>query len=246
MTSLRRLSSGVLFYEAFFFFACVCECVRTWVGACVLEFDSGRRLLFCIEFVFLVVVVSVAVLVVLAAVDNLVASVAAAAAVSVVFLVAAPSLFCCDSSSSSFVFFFFFFSFSFFLCLSLLFSCVFRTDAGNKAAKLVMRLQRNIARKSRSPVNTITAQVCPSGSLSGDRMTSQQLPTENKGIIISCFPYFASKDLGSIPLRLSFLFKKVVVCGHCLVTWSITSYWNIKMALIAAHLNAGIILVVTV
>ena len=26
------------------------------------------------------------------------------------------------------------------------------------------------------------------------------------------------KDLGSIPLRLSFLFKKVVVCGLCLVT----------------------------
>ena len=32
------------------------------------------------------------------------------------------------------------------------------------------------------------------------------------------------KDLGSIPPRLSFLFKKVVVCGHCLVTLSITSY----------------------
>ena len=32
------------------------------------------------------------------------------------------------------------------------------------------------------------------------------------------------KDLGSIPLRLSFLFRKVVVCGHCLVTLSITSY----------------------
>ena len=49
------------------------------------------------------------------------------------------------------------------------------------------------------------------------------------------------KDLGSIPrLRLFFLSKKVVVCGHCLVTLSITSYWNIKMALIAAHLNAGI------
>ena len=31
------------------------------------------------------------------------------------------------------------------------------------------------------------------------------------------------KDLGSIPLRLSFLFKRVVVCGHCLVTLSITS-----------------------
>ena len=45
---------------------------------------------------------------------------------------------------------------------------------------------------------------------------------------------------------LPFLFRKVVVCGHCLVTLSITSYWNIKMGLIAAHLNAGIILVVTV
>ena len=45
-------------------------------------------------------------------------------------------------------------------------------------------------------------------------------------------------------LRLSFLFKKVVVCGHCLVTLSITSYRNIKMALIAAHLNARIILAV--
>ena len=32
------------------------------------------------------------------------------------------------------------------------------------------------------------------------------------------------KDLGLIPLRLSFLFKMVVVCGHCLVTLSITSY----------------------
>ena len=35
------------------------------------------------------------------------------------------------------------------------------------------------------------------------------------------------KDLGSIPLRLSFLLslpKKVVVCGHCLVTLSVTSY----------------------
>ena len=32
------------------------------------------------------------------------------------------------------------------------------------------------------------------------------------------------KDHGSIPLRLSFLFRKVVVCGQCLVTLSITSY----------------------
>ena len=30
------------------------------------------------------------------------------------------------------------------------------------------------------------------------------------------------KDLGSIPLRLSYLFKMVVVCGHCLVTLSLT------------------------
>ena len=52
-------------------------------------------------------------------------------------------------------------------------------------------------------------------------------------------------DFGLIPLRLSLLFKKVVVYGHCLVTLSITSYWNIKMALIAAHHNAGIILMVT-
>ena len=32
------------------------------------------------------------------------------------------------------------------------------------------------------------------------------------------------KDLGSIPLRLSFLFKMVVVCGHCPVTLPVTSY----------------------
>ena len=29
------------------------------------------------------------------------------------------------------------------------------------------------------------------------------------------------KDLGSIPLWFAFLFKKVVVCGHCLVTLSL-------------------------
>ena len=51
------------------------------------------------------------------------------------------------------------------------------------------------------------------------------------------------KGLASIPLRLSFLFTKVVLCGHCLVTLSLTIN---KMAFIAAHLNAGVILVVTV
>ena len=54
------------------------------------------------------------------------------------------------------------------------------------------------------------------------------------------------KDLGSIPLRLSFFFKKVVVCGHCLVTLSLTINETVKTALVAAHLNAGVILVVTV
>ena len=36
------------------------------------------------------------------------------------------------------------------------------------------------------------------------------------------------KDLGSIQLRLSFLFKKVVVCGHCLVTLSFTINETLK------------------
>ena len=50
------------------------------------------------------------------------------------------------------------------------------------------------------------------------------------------------KDLGLNPLRLSLLFKKVVVCGHCLVTLSLT----INETLTAVRLNAGALLVVTV
>ena len=50
------------------------------------------------------------------------------------------------------------------------------------------------------------------------------------------------KDLSSNLLRLSFLFKKVVVCGHCLVTLSLT----INETLIAVHLNAGVLLAVIV
>ena len=50
----------------------------------------------------------------------------------------------------------------------------------------------------------------------------------------------------AVKLRFSFLFGKAVVCGHCPVTLSTTSYWDIKMALIAAHLNAEVLLVVTV
>ena len=54
------------------------------------------------------------------------------------------------------------------------------------------------------------------------------------------------KGLGSIPLRLSLLFKKVVVYGHCLVTLSLTINETFTMGLTAAHLNAGVILVVAV
>ena len=36
------------------------------------------------------------------------------------------------------------------------------------------------------------------------------------------------KGLGSIPLRLSLLFKSVVVCGHCLVTLSLTINETLK------------------
>ena len=51
----------------------------------------------------------------------------------------------------------------------------------------------------------------------------------------------------SVRFRFGFLFSsKAVVCGHCLVTMSITIYQQNKMALIAARLNAGVILAVTV
>ena len=54
------------------------------------------------------------------------------------------------------------------------------------------------------------------------------------------------KDLDSNPLRLSFVFKHCG-CRHCLVCDFVPhNQRNIKMALIAAHLNAGVILVVTV
>ena len=47
------------------------------------------------------------------------------------------------------------------------------------------------------------------------------------------------RNFGSIPLRLSFLFK-----SHGLLTLSCDfvshNWWNIKMALIAEHLNAGV------
>ena len=54
------------------------------------------------------------------------------------------------------------------------------------------------------------------------------------------------KGHGSIPLRLSLLFKKVVLCGYCLVTLSLTVNETLTMALTAVHLNAGVILVVAV
>ena len=53
------------------------------------------------------------------------------------------------------------------------------------------------------------------------------------------------KDLGSIPLRLSFLFKKVVVCGHYLVTLSLTINETLKW-LSSLPILMQVILVVTV
>ena len=42
------------------------------------------------------------------------------------------------------------------------------------------------------------------------------------GLAVRRYKAGKRKDLGSIPLRLSFLFKKAVVCGHCLATLSLT------------------------
>ena len=51
------------------------------------------------------------------------------------------------------------------------------------------------------------------------------------GSNVICEPVWPSgkqKGLGSTPLRLSFLFRKVVVCGHCLVTLSLTINETLK------------------
>ena len=53
------------------------------------------------------------------------------------------------------------------------------------------------------------------------------------------------KDLGSKLLRLSFLFKKVAVCEHCLVTLSLTINETIKR-LSSLPILMQVILVVTV
>ena len=51
--------------------------------------------------------------------------------------------------------------------------------------------------------------------------------------------------LGSIPFRFSFLFKKVVVCGHGLVTLSLTINETLKW-LSSLPILMQVILVVTV
>ena len=53
------------------------------------------------------------------------------------------------------------------------------------------------------------------------------------------------KDLGSNPLRFSFLFEKVVACGHCLVTLSLTINETLKW-LSWLPILMQVILVVTV
>ena len=52
--------------------------------------------------------------------------------------------------------------------------------------------------------------------------------------------------LGSIPLRLSLLFRKAVVCAHCLVTVSLTTDETLKWLSFHDHRNPGVILVVIV
>ena len=56
------------------------------------------------------------------------------------------------------------------------------------------------------------------------------------------------KGLGSIPLRLSFLFKKAVVCGYCLVTLSLTMNKTLKWLsslplLIDCHVDINICII---
>ena len=60
----------------------------------------------------------------------------------------------------------------------------------------------------------------------GERMdrTKNRLCTYSISIVCSG----KRKDLDSIPLRLSFLFKKVVVCGHFFVTLSLTINETLK------------------
>ena len=54
------------------------------------------------------------------------------------------------------------------------------------------------------------------------------------------------KDAGSTPRFGSPFSSKIVICGHCLVTFSGTVIGTVKWLFITARLNAEIILVVTV
>ena len=54
------------------------------------------------------------------------------------------------------------------------------------------------------------------------------------------------KDLGSILLRLSFLFEKVVVCGHCFVTLSLRITETLKWHSLLPILMQESFLVMTV
>ena len=58
------------------------------------------------------------------------------------------------------------------------------------------------------------------------------VPVRNKTTVFldvkQNFSMSKRKDLGSIPLRLPFLFKKVVVCGQCLVILSLTINETLK------------------
>ena len=140
-----------------------------------------------------------------------------------------------------------------FFCSSLLYVRKSQTRLSNNASVPVSRCQSEPCRPKQTVEGhaAVLAVWCPCIDFRKDWKEGVYKQAQSGRLL--CEPVWPTvkrwagkqKDLGSIPLRLSFLFKKVVVCGHCLVTLSITSYWNIKMALIAAHLNAEIILVVT-
>ena len=79
-------------------------------------------------------------------------------------------------------------------------------------------IRRRWRKKGMSTAHSVT---CPAALIAGTQATR---------CYTTCEPVWPSgkagkrEDLGSIPLRLSFLFTKVVVCENCLVTLSITSY----------------------
>ena len=76
--------------------------------------------------------------------------------------------------------------------------------------------------------------------------------TPLEGLFVLCVSWLGLALLGwqtegsRFNSTFALLSLKVVVCGHCLMTLSPHNQWNVNMALITAHLNVGVMLVVTV